>query len=254
MKYEKQEDMEYDNQKDKLNINEKEIEKRWEAQPFNPMLYENEAESKIIVLIDTLGKMINSEVWKAIKNFNISLTQAQIITYLLFSPNNKKNISYIANSLGVSKPTISRAADNLIDKGIIEKTVNPENRRSHILTLTQKGIQIALHIFEYFSQMRKILANSGGEEKRKILKSLLWILYKLVENKILPQIPSCIFCQNMVSEQDIFSGNDESFWCKKLNLFLILETLKIDCPYFQSKYAPEGKIKVRKHRRKEISV
>jgi len=246
--------MEYDNQKDKLNIKEKEIEKRWEAQPFNPMLYENEAESKIIVLIDTLGKMINSEVWKAIKNFNISLTQAQIITYLLFSPNNKKNISYIANSLGVSKPTISRAADNLIDKGIIEKTVNPENRRSHILTLTQKGIQIALHIFEYFSQMRKILANSGVEEKREILKSLLWILYKLVENKILPQIPSCIFCQNMVSEQDIFSGSDESIWCKKLNLFLILETLKIDCPYFQSKYSSEGKVKVKKHRRKEISV
>jgi len=246
--------MEYDNQKDKLNIKEKEIEKRWEAQPFNPMLYENEAESKIIVLIDTLGKMINSEVWKAIKNFNISLTQAQIITYLLFSPNNKKNISYIANSLGVSKPTISRAADNLIDKGIIEKTVNPENRRSHILTLTQKGIQIALHIFEYFSQMRKILANSGVEEKREILKSLLWILYKLVENKILPQIPSCIFCQNTVSEQDIFSGSDESIWCKKLNLFLILETLKIDCPYFQSKYSSEGKVKVKKHRRKEISV
>jgi DNA-binding MarR family transcriptional regulator len=254
MKYEKQEDMEYNNQNDKLNINEKEIEKRWEAQPFNPMLYENEAESKIIVLIDTLSKMINSEVWRAIKNFNISLTQAQIITYLLFSPDNKKNISYIANSLGVSKPTISRAVDNLIDKGIIEKAVNPENRRSHILTLTQKGIQIALHIFEYFSQMRKILANSGVEEKKEILKSLLWILYKLVENKILPQIPSCIFCQNMVSEQDIFSGDDESFWCKKLNLFLILETLKIDCPYFQSKYSSEGKAKVRKRRRKEISV
>jgi hypothetical protein len=144
--------------------------------------------------------------------------------------------------------------DNLIDKGIIEKAVNPENRRSHILTLTQKGIQIALHIFEYFSQMRKILANSGVEEKKEILKSLLWILYKLVENKILPQIPSCIFCQNMVSEQDIFSGSDGSIWCKKLNLFLILETLKIDCPYFQSKYSSEGKVKVRKRRRKEISV
>ncbi len=75
------------------------VELKEEGHPFNPLLYENEAESKIIVLLDKISKMINAEIWKRIKGYNISLTQAQIITHLLFAPNDKKNISFIADSV-----------------------------------------------------------------------------------------------------------------------------------------------------------
>jgi DNA-binding MarR family transcriptional regulator len=218
------------------------VELKEEGHPFNPLLYENEAESKIIVLLDKISKMINAEIWKRIKGYNISLTQAQIITHLLFAPNDKKNISFIADSVGVSKPTISRAVDNLIDKGIIEKSINPDNRRSHILNLTQKGIQIALNIFEFSSQMRDSLLDAGIEEKKSFLNSLFWFISKAVERKVFRPIASCIFCKNMVK-------SEENIWCEKLNLFLTFETIKIDCPYFQSRFISD-KAKLRRKEKK----
>ncbi len=212
-----------------------------EGHPFNPLLYENEAESKIIVLLDKISKMINAEIWKRIKGYNISLTQAQIITHLLFAPSDKKNISFIAGSIGVSKPTISRAVDNLIDKGIIEKSINPENRRSHILNLTQKGVQIALNIFEFSSQIRNSLLGAGIEEKKNFLNSLFWFLSRVVEAKVFRPISSCIFCKNMVE-------SEENIWCEKLNLFLTFETVKIDCPYFHSRFMSD-KVNLRRKRK-----
>lgn len=203
--------------------------------PFNPILYEYEAESKIITLIDKISKIMKAKLWEKAKKYGITETQGQIILHLLFSPEGRKNISFIAEELGVSKPTISRAVDNLIEKGLVEKSVNPSNRRSHILSLTPKGVETSIEISGYAKDIRKAIGKIEKEKKNEILLSLLLIISKMVENNLAKPIASCIFCTFMAE------AKDGSMFCSKLNTFIKPEIIKIDCSYFESKIPKQEK-------------
>lgn len=47
--------------------------------------------------------------------------------------------SMLAEKMGMTKGAISKLADRLLEKGLIERTDNPEDRRAHNLSLTDTG-------------------------------------------------------------------------------------------------------------------
>jgi DNA-binding MarR family transcriptional regulator len=52
----------------------------------------------------------------------------------------------LAVHLHIDKGTVARALKKLEDKGFIYREINPQNRRSYLLFLTEKGRQIVPHI------------------------------------------------------------------------------------------------------------
>ena len=207
---------------------------------FNPMIHGSEVTSKIIVLIDKISHAMRAALWERSKRYDLTATQGQILLYLLFNPEEKRNISCMADEFGVSKPTISRAVDSLVEKGFIDKKINEKNRRSHILTLTSRGIDTAMFISSYANHLRDIIGTLSKEEKEKIASSLLTLVQKFVENKALGEFPSCLFCK-------YFEKSEKGMWCSKLELILTYDTIKVECPYFESRTPKEKK---RRRRRK----
>jgi len=207
---------------------------------FNPAVHGNEMTSKIIVLIDKISKAMEFALWERAKRYDLTSTQAHILLYLLFNPEEKRNVSHMAVEFGVSKPTISRAVDTLMEKGLVSKRINEKNRRSHILTLTSIGIDTAMFVSTFANSIRDIIGSISREEKEKIVTSLLTLVEKLVEGKVLGEIPSCLFCK-------YFEKSEKGMWCSKLEIVLNYDTIKIDCPYFESKIPKEKK---RRRRRK----
>ncbi len=208
---------------------------------FNPVIYESDPSSKIVVLIDKVSRVLNARMWNSVKNHNITATQGRILLYVLFSPEDKKNVSSIASDFGVSKPTISRAIDNLVDKGFIEKRVNEKNRRSHILLLTKKGLDLTAKISNFASAVADAISTLSDSDRREILEAFFKLIYILVENKIIDEFSSCLFCRYLVTER-------KGMWCSKLDIFISSEQIRLDCPYFDSKR--ETTIR-RKRRKKE---
>jgi DNA-binding MarR family transcriptional regulator len=84
--------------------------------------------------------------------------------------------SALSQSMGMTKGAISKLADRLLDKGLLQRTDNPDDRRAHALSLTRAGRDMVPTLAkladrndaEYFG----ILTRDEHETLDRILKTL----------------------------------------------------------------------------------
>lgn len=86
--------------------------------------------------------------------------------------------------------TMSRNIDNLEKLGLLRREANPENRRSIIICLTDKGREKALNIREMFTQFESILKKDISEEDIEFFKRILSKICENLEER-LPQEGRC---------------------------------------------------------------
>ena len=72
-----------------------------------------------------------------IKNIGVSDTEHMICTFLLGHCGGSQDD--VAEALKLEKATVARALSSLEKKGYVERSINSDNRRKYILTLTQSG-------------------------------------------------------------------------------------------------------------------
>ena len=81
-----------------------------------------------------LNKFIDNET-------EISYSQYYMFMLLYFDPG--VNQSDIAKACFMNRSGVSRAFSDFEKKGLIERKINPNNKREYITTLTEKGIKTA---------------------------------------------------------------------------------------------------------------
>lgn len=81
-----------------------------------------------------LKKFIDNET-------EISYSQYYMFMLLYFEPG--VNQSDIAKACFMNRSGVSRAFTNFENKGLIERKINPDNKREYITTLTEKGLKTA---------------------------------------------------------------------------------------------------------------
>jgi DNA-binding MarR family transcriptional regulator len=69
----------------------------------------------------------------------LQLTPAQFSVLLLMDKNPGRNQTEIANTLGILRPNFVSMLDGLESRGLCERVRSANDRRSHILLLTEKG-------------------------------------------------------------------------------------------------------------------
>lgn len=79
----------------------------------------------------------------------------------------------IADWIGVSAPTASEQIDGLVEAGLAERKVNPDDRREVLVELTPKAIEIA----DYFwsvqrSKVEKVFERFTPEEQPIVVRTL----------------------------------------------------------------------------------
>ena len=92
-------------------------------------------------------------------------------------------ISEISEKTSLAKNTISVVINGMVNKGIVERNVNPQNRRQTIVSLTEyaKSLQVK---YEAVSQQMNTLFYHGFSEKeqKQFEQYLARILETLIEN------------------------------------------------------------------------
>ena len=95
----------------------------------------------------------------------------------------KLTISEISEKTSLAKNTVSVVINGMVNKGIVESTTNPQNRRQAIVSLTDyaKSLQ---EKYEMVSQQMNLLFYQGfsEEEQRQFEQYLARILETLTEN------------------------------------------------------------------------
>lgn len=92
-------------------------------------------------------------------------------------------ISEISEKTSLAKNTVSVVINGMVNKGIVERTVNPENRRQTVISLTEYARSIQER-YETVSQQMNTLFYQGfsGEEQKRFEYDLKRILNTLTEN------------------------------------------------------------------------
>ena len=101
----------------------------------------------------------------------LSFSQINILMGLVHSGDT--SVSEVGDKLGVSNAAASQAVDRLVIMGLIQRTEDPEDRRSKQLVLTPKGHALIEKAIEARSQWIHGLAQSlDGEQQNTIIFSL----------------------------------------------------------------------------------
>jgi len=82
-------------------------------------------------------------------------------------------VSELAEAGSVSLPTISRKIDLLVEKGLVSRKVDPDDRRAVILEITEEGRRTLQSLRSHANQqLSKFLASLSDDELGKIRESL----------------------------------------------------------------------------------
>lgn len=100
-------------------------------------------------------------------DYNCGVTVVQCHTLLELAKLGKCNLNQLAASLHLDKSTVSRTINGLVDKGMVERTIPPENRRITQLVLSEKGKEICHSINlgndKYFKEVLKVIPPDSQE-------------------------------------------------------------------------------------------
>ncbi len=114
-------------------------------------------------------------------DIEISGGQGRIL-FILWKTDNL-TISEISEKTSLAKNTVSVVINGMVNKGIVERNINPHNRRQMIVSLTEyaKSLQ---EKYEKVSQQMNVLFYQGfsEEEQRQFERYLARILKTLIEN------------------------------------------------------------------------
>jgi DNA-binding MarR family transcriptional regulator len=101
-------------------------------------------------------------------------TVSQVQSHIIYEINRQHNPSMqdVANALGMDITTFSRQVKTLVDRGLVNKTPDPNDNRFNILSLTPEGQLMENDINERVNeQLNKILSHLSDFERESVIRS-----------------------------------------------------------------------------------
>ena len=126
-----------------------------EATSLNETLSEVEATDEVretALRVGTLFRHLMSygdggQSLREIDEHGLSFVQFKAMMELSASGSDDPYLQELAESLGASMPSLSRAVDGLVRKGLVDRTEDPDDRRRRRVALTESGREITDRFF-----------------------------------------------------------------------------------------------------------
>ena len=104
------------------------------------------------------------------------------ILFILWKTDNL-TISEISEKTSLAKNTVSVVINGMVNKGIVERNINPENRRQTIISLTEYAKSLQAKYETVSQQMNELFYQGFSEKEQKQFEQyLVRILDTLLKN------------------------------------------------------------------------
>ncbi|WP_404900479.1 MarR family winged helix-turn-helix transcriptional regulator [Priestia filamentosa] len=109
-------------------------------------------------------------------SFNISSRQYGVLLFIEENPySSQKDIS---DNLQIDRTTMVSHIDHLETLGFVERTKNPNDRRSYSLLITEKGKEVLNSRWEFLTDVESEVLTPLNEQERQLLKDFLIRIWK----------------------------------------------------------------------------
>lgn len=105
-------------------------------------LARNHPYMKMVVNILRAGQIIDHKVSDALKEFEVTHTQFNILRILEERMPEKLSLGDIQQGLLFRTSDVSRLIDRLVKHGLVSRSICPKNRRRLELEITEKGLEV----------------------------------------------------------------------------------------------------------------
>lgn len=117
-----------------------------------------------------LSKLYYSVLSKSLESLDIE-RYFSILNFL--HDNNGCNQQFICDNLAIDKTAMVKVIDYLIKANIVERKLNPNDRREYFIVLTKKGLKQTAEIVKAFKRIdEKIFANTSKQDQLVFHKML----------------------------------------------------------------------------------
>lgn len=113
---------------------------------------------------------------RAIDESGLTLTQTKVLMTLAGTGEEPPALKPVAEGLGLSLPSVSRAVDGLVKRGLVARTEDPSDRRQRLLSLTDEGERLTGRIMAARLEGLGQFAASLSDEERDRLDAALDLL------------------------------------------------------------------------------
>jgi MarR family 2-MHQ and catechol resistance regulon transcriptional repressor len=113
-------------------------------------------QSRTIIHLSLVQNKINEAIHAALKPFDVSLQQFNVLRILRGQKGKPANLSTINQRMVSKMSNTSRLVDKLIAKGFVDRITCENNRRKVEISITEKGL---VSLFE----MDRVLLKTEGE-------------------------------------------------------------------------------------------
>ncbi|MBI2885594.1 MAG: MarR family transcriptional regulator [Chloroflexi bacterium] len=127
----------------------------------------------ILAQLDLIMRNLKHRFHKSgdVEIFDLSMAQFRAICCLEERP---VNMSKLAESLGVSLPSTTGVIDRLVERGLVSRHEDPEDRRLVVCELTSKGQEVAASFYEADHAITEaMLASLSLEDLRVVHQAFL---------------------------------------------------------------------------------
>ena len=114
-----------------------------------------------------------------LRHLNLTLPQIILISSI---PSNGIDMTSLSKKIGIDNSTLTRLIRILLKNGIVEKTANPKDKRSIIVSLLPKGESLQLNIEKeidlFISALYKNIPMENRDELKESLSGFHWSVTK----------------------------------------------------------------------------
>jgi DNA-binding MarR family transcriptional regulator len=90
-------------------------------------------------------------------------------------------VSELSGRLKVSAPSITQTVNSLVEQGLVNRMVDPSDRRAVRLRITPYGKEVLDRVYQEFMAIHSGLVEYLGEEQSAVLTDLLQKVYQYFE-------------------------------------------------------------------------
>ncbi|WP_353185269.1 MarR family winged helix-turn-helix transcriptional regulator [Parapedobacter lycopersici] len=184
--------------------------------------------SKIVVSLERIAQAFRVLLWQESKTHALSPIQVQVLLFLHYHSDEKRKVSYLAGEFNMTKATISDTVKTLEQKHLITKAYEPDDTRSYMINLTQKGRDIADQTSLFTKEIRTPIDKLHPDDRENLLLSLLQVIRHLNKAGVITIQRMCTTCSHYLP-----SADGKTHFCKLLNQHLHVTELRVDCPEHQ---------------------
>ncbi len=130
-----------------------------------------------------INEMFKARMNEDMKRNGLTFSQNEILFYLTKNQDHEVSQQEICDALQVAHPTIIGLINRMEEKGLVERTVNPANRRKRCIVLTEKAQQIMLQTRERRDHNDRLIVRNMSEEEQRTLNHLLTRIYDNMQDE-----------------------------------------------------------------------